>query len=171
MFKSFPVISERLIGNLLRQHFLYFVKQYYGCSNGINYQLYSPFKEDYKALHYFERLHPLQQPFFYNTSIETSKTELLNAVKDPSSKHSFVKIIEHNFKLDNTTRYKIASLVQQRYPHHFDLMIKNNFRIVIGDNFGDVFYNVRISQGVLLPVREADLEKFDNYVPRPQQVL
>ena len=84
----------------------------------------------------------------------------------PQAPDSFVKIIENNFKLDDETRYKIASVVRQKYPQHYELMLKNNFRIVIGDNFGDVFYNIRIGQGVLLPILETDLQNLVNYVPR-----
>ncbi len=171
MFKGFPILSTKLLDTLSRQHFLYFVKQYYGTEAGIDHFLYSPFKEDYKAIHYFERLHHSQQPAYFGIRKEFSKNELYKLANAPSARNSFVKIIEHYYKLDDNTRYKIASLIKQKYPQHFELMIKNNFRIVIGDNFGDVFYNVRIGQSVLLPVRETDLEKLTNYVPGSQQVL
>ena len=166
MFKGFPILTTNLLDTLNRQHFLYFVKQYYGIEDGKHYFLYSSFKEDYKAVHYFERLHHWQKPVYYDTSNDVLKKHLYAMATGPQAPDSFVKIIENNFKLDDATRYKIASLVREKYPQHYELMIKNNFRIVIGDNFGDVFYNVRIGQGILLPVRERDLENFNNYVPR-----
>ena len=171
MFKAFPILSTNLLDTLARQHFLFFVKQYYGMEEGQQYYLYSPFKEDYKAVHYFERLHHWQQPVYFDTNNDVLKRNLYTMAAAPQAPNSFIKIIENNFKLDDGTRYKIAALIKQKYPEHFESMIKNNFRIVIGDNFGDVFYTVRIGQGILLPVREVDLENLSNYVPRPQQVL
>ena len=165
MFTGFPLLSTKLLDTLSKQHFRYFVKQYYGAVGDKFYFLYSPFKEDYKALHYFERLPSTQSAEYFDLSMEASRAQLYHKATEPAGMNSYVKIIEHNFKLDDNTRNKIAVFISQKYPQHYEWMIKNNFRIVIGDNFGDVFYNVRIGQGVLLPVKESDLEKLSNYVP------
>ena len=171
MFKGFPTLTTNIVDTLERQHFLYFVKQYYGIDNGQHYYLYSPFKEDYKAVHYFERLHQWQQPVYFDIRSDIQKKHLITMAGSAQAPNSFLKIIENNFKLDDGMRYKIASYIHSHYPQHYDLMIKNNFRIVIGDNFGEVFYNIRIGQGVLLPVSQTDLDKLSNHVSRPQQVL
>lgn len=133
--------------------------------------LFSPFKEDYKAEHYFQRLNRLIHPQYYNALMEDGRKKIFEFAESPDARESFVKVIEQNYKLDDLTRYYIAAYVKEYYPQHFELMAKNNFRIVIGDNFGDVFYNIRIGQGILLPVQDTSLNKYRNYVQGPQQVL
>ena len=169
MFRGFPKLSQKLL-DILSKQFLYFVKQDYGYAQS-NHYLYSPFKEDYKAIHYFERLDTSLGKQYFDLRHDSQRVALYKLADLPEAVNSYIKILEHNYKLDDETRYKIAWFVKAKYPEHFQLMIKNNFRIVIGDNFGDVFYNIRIGQGVLLPVRETDLEKLSHYVQGPQSVL
>ena len=174
MFTGFPKLTSKLIETLISQGFLNYVQQRYPVHPDHAMPrsfLFSPFKEDYKAEHYFQRLNKLIHPVYYNMCSEDDKKKLFEFANTVNSKESYIKIIEHNYKLDDTTRYLIASYVKEYYPNHFDLMAKNNFRIVIGDNFGDVFYTIRIGQGILLPVQDASLNKYRNNVQRPQQVL
>src|SRR5688500_2146260 len=133
--------------------------------------LFSPFKEDYKAEHYFQRLNRLIHPEYYNVQMQNDREKLFALASSPLAKQCYVKVIEHNFKLDDLTRYYIAAFVKEKYPEHFEMMTKNNFRIIIGDNFGDVFYNIRIGQGIQLPVQDSSLNKYRLNVFRSPQML
>ena len=172
MFTGFPKISPQLLDNLIKQGFVYFVRQRYTINaDGKNAAwLFSPFKESHKAEHYFQRLQSYNQPEYFDMNMQLHKKGLYGIASNPAA-IGYVKIIEHNYKLDDDTRYQIAAFVKENYPSHFELMAKNNFRIVIGDNFGDVFYTIRIGQGILLPVQDASLNKYRNNVPGSQQVL
>ena len=79
MFTGFPKISQHLIENLIKQGFLYFVQQRYPVHPNHAMPrsfLFSPFKEDYKAEHYFQRLNKLIHPVYYNMFNEEHKKKL-----------------------------------------------------------------------------------------------
>lgn len=170
MFTGFPKLSKQLLNTLCAQHFRFYTVQDYPVSNSGSF-LYSPFREKHKAVHYHERLHCSLSPALFNLDLVEDLESIYAIALSPTASNGYVKIIEHNFKLGNYTRKKIATFVERNFPMHYKAMIKNNFRIVIGDNFGDIFYNIRIGQDILLPVLETDLEKLSEYVPGPQQVL
>jgi hypothetical protein len=162
MFTGFPILSKKLIGMLEVQGFRYFVKQNF--PRGIQYaanqsSLFSPFNALDKAQYYFKMLRkdPASEMFDINDCRQ--KNSLIKLSEIPCT-ISYVKIIEHYFKLDNDTRYKIATYVEKKYPDFYQLMIKKDFKIVIGDNFGDVFFKIKLAKGITFSINDREL---DNY--------
>jgi len=159
MFNGFPTLTPKLINTLELQGYINFVKQDYPVhlkkENPDKGFLFSPFKEFDKAEYYSKRLKKEVSPDFFNVKNPFHKRRLVEIAKN--SNRCFVKIIEHNYKLGDDERNQIAGFIQSNYPEHFDLMIKNNFRIIIGDNFGEVFYKIRIGVGIIISIKDSEL--------------
>ena len=159
MFNGFPILTPKLINTLEHQGFKYFVKQdYNNCNTGIatGRVLFSPFKEPDKAQYYFRRLRKVSNPDFFDLENPVEKQTLVT-IAESAKQISLTKIIEHNYILADTVRNQLAQYIRSNYPQHFALMVKNNFRIIIGDNFGEVFYTVRIGLGIIVSVKDAML--------------
>ncbi len=162
MFTGFPILSKKLIGMLEIQSFRYFVKQNF--PRGLQYTanqsfLFSPFNALDKAQYYFTKLRqdPTSEMFDIN---ESKQKNCLIKLSEMTYTISYVKIIEQYFKMDNDTRYKIATYVEKKYPDFYQLMIKKDFKIIIGDNFGDVFFKIRLAKGITFSIKDREL---DNY--------
>ena len=158
MFNGFPHLTPRLINMLELQGYTNFVKQDYikpgekiFCKRTF---LFSPFKAFDKAEYYCKRLKKKVSPDFFTVKNPSQKKRLLEISEDLDQQECLVKIIEHNYKLGDAERNKIAAYIQFNYPQHFDSMIKNNFRIIIGDNFGEVFYKIRIGAGNVICIND-----------------
>jgi hypothetical protein len=121
--------------------------------------LFSPFNASDKAGYYFSKLRkdPASEMFDIN---DLKQKNCLIKLSEMPYTISYVKIIEHYFKMDNDTRYKIATYVEKKYPDYYQLMIKKDFKIIIGDNFGDVFFRIRIAKGINFSIKDREL---DNY--------
>src|SRR5687767_6111936 len=99
MFTGFPKISTKLIETLISQGFMYFVKQRYPVHPDHAMPrsfLFSPFKEDYKAEHYYQRLNRLIHPEYYNLNKEEDKKRIFDFAEGPLAGSSYIKVIEHN---------------------------------------------------------------------------
>lgn len=161
MFSGFPLLTPKLINTLQQQGFSNFVRQdwtknYQLNQGGTRTFLYSPFKAFDKAEYYCKRLKKDLLPDFFNIKNTHQKKRLFEAAED-QQQVCLAKIIEHNFKLVDEERIRIARHVQTRYPQQYELMLKNDFRIIIGDNFGKVFYKLRIGTGVIVSINDGDL--------------
>ena len=162
MFTGFPILSKKLICTLELQTFKYFVKQNF--PRGLQYTanrsyLFSPFDAFDNAQYYFTKLRndPASEMFDIN---DLKQKNCLIKLSEMAYTISYVKIIEHYFKMDNDTRYKIAVYVEKKYPDFYQLMIKKDFKIIIGDNFGDVFFKIRLAKGITFSIKDREL---DNY--------
>jgi hypothetical protein len=162
MFTGFPTLTPKLINTLELQGYTNFVKQDYiehseKENPGCKAFLFSPFKAFDMAEYYCKRLKKEVSPDFFNVKNPSQKKRLLEIAENSNKENCLAKIIEHNYKLGNAERNKIAAFMQSNYPQHFDLMIKNNFRIIIGDNFGEVFYKIRIGIGIIICINDSAL--------------
>jgi hypothetical protein len=157
MFSGFPILSAHLLKTLYRQGFRYFVEQPFpgvSARSGKLMILISPFFARDKAEYYLMRLGKVSKQLYdLNDTVET------NTLLQKSAQHAtaYVKILTSRFQLDKYTRNLLAEYLRAREPAFFAKMAANNFRIVIGDNFGKIFYKVRIGQGTELPVNDEDL--------------
>lgn len=162
MFTGFPILTPKLINTLEQQGYTNFVKQDYTAyfkkeSDGKKIFLFSPFKAFDKAEYFCRHLKKDLLPDFFNVQNPNQKRRLIETTAKANEQVCLAKIIGHNYKLGDEERYKIAAYVKKNYPEHFDLMIKNNFRLIIGDNFGEVFYKIRIGAGIIICVNDSDL--------------
>ena len=161
MFKGFPTLTPKLINTLALQGYTNFVRQDYTAylkkeNHGKTF-LFSPFKAYDKAEYYCRRLKKDLLPDYFNVQNPNQKKRLIETAENTRDQECLAKIIEHNYKLGDDERKKIAAFVQSNYPEHFGLMIKNNFRIIIGDNFGEVFYKIRIGAGIIICINDSAL--------------
>jgi hypothetical protein len=150
-----------LINTLEQQGYTNFVRQDYTAylkkeNDEKKTFLFSPFKAFDKAEYYCRRLKKDLLPDFFNVKNANHKKRLVE-ITEKSEQVCLAKIIGQNYKLGDQERYKIAAYVKKNYPEHFDLMIKNNFRLIIGDNFGEVFYKIRIGAGIIICINDSVL--------------
>jgi hypothetical protein len=160
MFNGFPHLTPRLINMLELQGYTNFVNQdLLKPEDGESKRtfLFSPFKAFDKAEYYCKRLKKNVSPDFFTVKNPLQKKRLMEIATDANRQECLVKIIEHNYKLGDEERTKIAEYIRLNYPQHFDSMIKNNFRIIIGDNFGEIFYKIRIGAGNVICINDDEL--------------
>ena len=161
MFTGFPILSGKLIRTLELQGLKYFVKQNF--PRGLQYTanqsfLFSPFDASDKARYYFDRLRNEAASEMFDINDVKQKNCLIK-LSGMANTISYIKIIDY-FKMDNDTHYKIAAYVEKKYPDFYQLMIEKDFKTIIGDNFGDVFFEIRLAEGITFSIKDREL---DNY--------
>ncbi len=158
MFKGFPILSKHMLDLLYRQRFRYMVQQIYpGSEQSQKAFLLSPFFAKDKADYYFKKLGKGNARFF-SLYTKDLREEVLNLLTKKDSIF-YIKVIEQKQILDKSTRNLIGIYLEKFYPSIFQKMLQSNFRITIADNYGDIFYKIKIGPGTEIPVKHSDLTK------------
>ena len=127
MFKNFPLLSAKLLDSSIRQHFHYFVSQYYGNESGIAYTLLSLLKKDCKALHYYERLSRLPQTNYFDTTDDKAFKGSYNLANYPAARSCMVRTIKNNSNWMTIPATKLQRTFIRSIPSIINLCGRINF--------------------------------------------